>query len=203
MGVASTIVTAVVTLLGVTLGGWLTLWNQDRLWRREHARQWRDIRISAYQDFLTAYREYLAFVQDVNSKITAVPHPRRPGELMPFFDSDGRPYKEKLEAARMTVNLVSERPETSDALFLIMRRVRALAGARAGHSPDEVPDELFDSLFAAHNSFMSAARKELGLPEITGYLSGHYWRKPYDETRRSEAELHRNDQQDAGRNEGA
>jgi hypothetical protein len=166
MDVASTIVTATVTLLAVTLGGWLTLWNQDRLWRREHARQWRDIRLSAYQEFFSAYREYLAFVQDANSKITAVPHPQRSNELMPFFDSDGRPYKEKLEATRMTVNLVSERLETRDALFLLMRRVRALAGARAVHSPDQIPNELFRRVFEAHNAFMSATRKELGLPDV-------------------------------------
>jgi hypothetical protein len=85
---------------------------------------------------------------------------------MPFFDSDGRPYKEKLEATRMTVNLVSERLETRDALFLLMRRVRALAGARAVHSPDQIPNELFRRVFEAHNAFMSATRKELGLPDV-------------------------------------
>jgi len=85
---------------------------------------------------------------------------------MPFFDADGRPYKEKLEATRMTVTLVSEKLETRDSLFLLMRRVRALAGARASHSPDELPNELFRDLFAAHNAFVSAARKEVGLPDI-------------------------------------
>ena len=85
MDVASIAITAAVTLLGVTLGEWLSVWNQDRIWRREYARQWRDIRLSAYKDFLSAYRAYLAFVQDPSSKITAVPHPRRPDELMPFL----------------------------------------------------------------------------------------------------------------------
>jgi hypothetical protein len=44
--VGSITVTAAVTLLGVALGGWLTVWNQDRMWRREHSRQWRGM--SAY-----------------------------------------------------------------------------------------------------------------------------------------------------------
>jgi hypothetical protein len=165
---ADTSITAVVTLLAVALGGWLTVWNQDRIWRRDHARQWRDIRLSAYQDFLSAYRRYLAFAQDPAARITAVPHPRRTDELMPYFDADGLPYKEDLEAARMSVSLVSERPETRDALFLLMRRVRAIAAARARQSPGEIPEDSYLSLFAAHNAFVSAARKELGLPEMPG-----------------------------------
>jgi hypothetical protein len=64
--------------------------------------------LATYQDFLTAYREYLSFAQDPNAKISAIPHPRRSDEMMPFFDADGRPYKEKLEATRMAVSLVSE-----------------------------------------------------------------------------------------------
>lgn len=170
MDVASIAITAAVTLLGVALGGWLTVWNQDRVWRREYARQWRDIRLSAYKDFLSAYREYLAFVQDPSSKITAIPHPRRQDELMPFFDADGRPYREKLESARMGVTLVSQEPGTRDAVFLLMRRVRAIAAARASKPPTEMADELFPNLFAAHNAFVSAARKELGLPDIPGDL---------------------------------
>jgi len=166
VNVASVAITAVVTLLAVMLGGWLTVWNQDRMWRREHARQWRDIRLSAYQDFLSAYRQYLAFVQDPNSKITAVPHPRHPDELMPFFDADGRSYREKLESARMGVNLVSQEPETRDAAFLLMQRVRAIAAARATKSPEEIVDDSFPNLFADHRAFISAARNELGLPNM-------------------------------------
>jgi hypothetical protein len=170
MDIAATVAAAVATLLGVLIGGSLTVWNQDRMWRRDHARQWRDIRLSAYKDFLSAYRAYLAFTQDPNSKITAIQHPRRTDELIPLFDADGRPYREKLEGARMTVTLVSQNAVTRDALFLVMQRVRAIAAARAIHSPDEMPDELFLNLFAAHNAFESAARNELGLPPIAGDL---------------------------------
>lgn len=127
-----------------------------------------DIRLSAYQDFLSAYRAYLAYAQDPSSKISAVPHPRRTDELMPFFDADGRPYREKLEAARMTVSLVSKSPETIDALLMLMKRVRAIAAARANYSPGDIPGELFKNLFAAHHSFVAAARKELGLAVMPG-----------------------------------
>jgi hypothetical protein len=168
--VPSIAITAAVTLIGVALGGWLSVWNQDRVWQREHARQWRDIRLSAYREFLSAYREYLAFIQDPSSKIAAVPHPHRLDELMPFFDADGRPYKEKLESARMVVTLVSQESETRDAVFLVMRHVRAIAAARATSSPKEIGEDLFVKLFAAHNDFVSAGRKELGLPYMPGDL---------------------------------
>ena len=165
MNLLSNAITALVTLLAVSLGGWLSLRNQDRMWHRDHERQWRDIRLANYQEFLTAYREYLAFAQDPKAKISAVPHPQRDGVMMPFFDADGRPYKEKLEAARMGVSLVSELSETRDALLVLMRRVRQIAAARATHSPADMPDQLFPALFAAHGAFLSAARKELGLSE--------------------------------------
>jgi hypothetical protein len=170
VNVPSIAITAAVTLFGVVLGGWLTVWNQDRIWRREHARQWRDIRLSAYKDFLSAYRAYLAFVQDPGSKIAAVPHPHRQDESMPFFDADGRPYREKLEATRMGVTLVSQEAETRDALFRVMRCARAIAAARATNLPDELSNDLFQNLFAAHNEFISAARMELGLPYMSGDL---------------------------------
>jgi hypothetical protein len=89
---------------------------------------------------------------------------------MPFFDADGRPFREKLESARMLATLVSMNPETRDAIFLLMRRVRAIAAARATKLPGEVGDDFFQNLFAAHKAFMVAARKELGLPDMPGDL---------------------------------
>jgi len=122
--------------------------------------------LATYQDFLSAYREYLAFVQDPAARITAAPHPRRSGDMMPFFDSDGRPHKERLEAARMAVNLISEFPETIDALLYLMQRVRNLAAARATYTPAEIPEDLWVALFAAHNDFVVATRRELGLAAV-------------------------------------
>ena len=83
--------------------------------------------------------------------------------MMPFFDSEGRPHKERLEASRMAVNLVSEFPETMDSLLYLMQRVRNLAGARAAYAPAEIPQDLWIALFAAHNDFVRATRRELGL----------------------------------------
>lgn len=44
-------------MLAVLIGGWLTVRDQDRLWRRDQDRQWRDIRLNAYTDFIGAARE--------------------------------------------------------------------------------------------------------------------------------------------------
>jgi hypothetical protein len=165
IGLIGNAVTAMVTLIGVALGGWVSVRSQDRLWRRDHARQWRDIRLSVYRDFLTAYREYVAFIQEPTAKITAAPHPRNKGEMMPFFDKNGLPYRERLEATRMAATLVSERSETRDAVLILMRRARNLAASRAKQAPSEMPSEMFEALFAAQDAFERAARCELGLTD--------------------------------------
>jgi hypothetical protein len=90
--------------------------------------------------------------------------------MIPFFDSDDRSHKERLEATRMAVNLVSEFPETIDALLYLMRRVRNLAAARVACTPSEIPEGSWKALFVAHDGFVIATRKELGLsnrPEVS------------------------------------
>lgn len=164
MDLASTVVTGVVTLVAVVLGGWISVQNQDRLWRIDHARQWRDIRLTAYKDFLSAYREYIAFTLEPTASITARPHPRRSGDMMPYFDEAGRRYLEKLDAARTAVRLVSGTPEIGDILDLLVRRARRIAAARAAHAADEIPDNYWQELFDAEHALVTAARKELGLP---------------------------------------
>jgi hypothetical protein len=159
-------VTAAVTLAAVLLGGWLTVRTQDRLWRRDHARQWRDIRLKAYGDYVTAFRQYIAFTLEPAAKIVAVPHPRRPGELMPFFDSDGRPYKERLEATKTQVLLVAESQTTLDAARRLLLHARRVAADRATHEVGQVPSETFERLWRAERSFVAAARQELGVPLV-------------------------------------
>lgn len=166
MNLTASAVTAIVTLVGVALGGWLTLRNQDRLWRRDHARQWRDIRLSAYTEFLSAYRQYIAYVLDPNAHILTEPHPHRSDELMPFFDEAGRPYKEKLEAAVMTIRLASEHPDTPETAENVIRSARHIAAARATHSERSIPHHLFHELWQADRQFVVAARRELGLTNI-------------------------------------
>lgn len=166
VNVAASVITPVVTLLAVVLGGWLSTHNQDRLWRRDHARQWRDIRLSTYSEFLAAYRQYIAFTLEPTARISAIPHPSRPDELMPFFDETGRPYREKLESARMAVRLVSDQPATSEASGELINRARQIAAARATHSPQDIPRELFNELWRVQRKFMVATRSELGLSDM-------------------------------------
>ncbi|MFF1608841.1 hypothetical protein ACFVYA_13770 [Amycolatopsis sp. NPDC058278] len=166
MNFATSATTSFLTLMGVLLGGWLSTRNQERLWRRDHARQWRDIRLSAYNEFLSAYRQYLAFALDQDARIFASPSPRKPDEMMPYFDEVGRPYREKFEAAIMTVRLVSAQRETADAAKELIDRTRRIAAARATHTEQDIPTELFDELWKAHRRFLVAARQELDLPDI-------------------------------------
>lgn len=172
MSLVGNAITAVVTLLGVLLGGWLSVRNQDRLWHRDHTRQWRDIRLSAYNDFLSAYRQYFAFTLEPEAKITNVVRPEL-SEPLPYFDEHGRPYKENMDAALMAARLVSEMPETLDALNSLATRVRSIAAARATHAADDIPQERFQQLWKAQQAFLTAARQELGLPQAPPLAADH------------------------------
>lgn len=167
MNVWGNVITAVVALVGVLLGSRMSFRNQDRLWWRDHERQWRDIRLSTHNDFLSAYRQYVAFTLEPTANITSVPHPRVPGEQMPFFDEIGRPYKENLEAAFTAVRLVSELRQTVNACVGVVIGARQIAAARAEHSERDLPSEPFQELWSAEQAFLVAARKELGLTAMS------------------------------------
>lgn len=172
MSLVSSAITAVVTLLGVLVGGWLSVRNQDRLWHRDHARQWRDIRLAAYNDFLSAYRQYFAFTLEPEAKITTVVRPEV-SEPLPYFDENGRPYKEKMDAALMAARLVSERPETLAALNGLATGARGIAAARATQAADSIPQDRFQRLWEAQQAFLTAARVELGLPPVPFLAADH------------------------------
>lgn len=172
MSVTGNVITALLALLGVALGGWLTLRNHDRSWQREHARQWRDIRLDTYNTFLTAHRQYVAFTLEPTAKITAIPHPRLPDQMMPFFDEAGRPYKENVDSALTAVRLVSDLPETVRTCVYLVRAARQIAASRATLSESDLPSESFARLWSVERDFLAAAREELGLsamPRNPGY----------------------------------
>lgn len=163
MNVAVASLSAATTLIAVVLGGWLTVRAQDRLWRRDHQRQWRDIRIEAYTRYLTAFREYIAYILRPATKVQAVPRPRRPQEFMPFFDETGSPYKERLEAEKTALRLIAVGPRVVRACNLMIRCARALAADRATCGVDAITPERFENLWSAEREFVLAARAELGL----------------------------------------
>ena len=155
--------TAVTTLLAVLLGGWLTLRSQDRSWRRDHQREWRDIRLAAYAGFIDAFRQYIAYVLRPDAQITSAPRPRPPNDLMPFFDEAGTPYRERLESSKTRLRLVCERAPVVAASNEMVRRARLLAAERATHDVERIPGTLFERLWESEREFVLAARQELGL----------------------------------------
>jgi hypothetical protein len=175
MNLFSNGITAGVTLFAVLLGGWLSTRSQEQMWRRDHARQWRDIRLAVYREFLTAYREYLAFAREPDARISAVQHPFRSGTMMPFFDEIGRPYVERLEAKELAARLVSERPATQEAVEQLLARVRGIAAARAAHKPEGISPEDYRSLWDAEAHFLATARRELGLPPLSQGTTDDNW----------------------------
>jgi hypothetical protein len=163
VNVAQVSVTAATTLIAVVLGGWLTTRAQDRLWRRDHQRQWRDIRLAVYTNFLHAFREYVAYVLQPAARVVAVPRPRPPNDLMPFFDEKGSVYKERLEATKTALRLISGRPGVVQASNMMIRHARSLAADRATSEIDSISPERFERLWSAEREFVLAAREELGL----------------------------------------
>lgn len=163
MSVAEVGVSATTTLVAVVLGGWLTVRAQDRLWRRDHQRQWRDIRIDAYIRFLTAFREYIAYVLRPTTRVLAVPRPRKPHDLMPVFDDAGSPFKERLDAAKTALRLIAASPRAVRACNTMIRHARLLAADRATHEVDAVASGRFEDLWSSEREFVLAAREELGL----------------------------------------
>ncbi|WP_156161959.1 hypothetical protein [Nocardia vulneris] len=163
MNIWGNAMSALAVLCGVVLGGWLSTRNQDRQWRRDHQREWRDIRLSAYHDFVAAYRQYVAFALEPSARISAVPHPWIAHELVPYFDEVGRPYKERLESAWTGARLVFDSVETADAGLRVLTSARQVAAARANHGSEEIPPALFRELWRSQDTFVAAARKEMGL----------------------------------------
>jgi hypothetical protein len=163
MGLVQVGITATATMLAVLIGGWLTLRAQDRLWRRDQDRQWRDIRLNTYTEFINAFREYVAFFLQADARISAVPRPRAPGEPMPFFDETGTKYKERLESAKTSLRLVTDQAALVRASSAMVHQARKLAASRATHEVDELPSAEFDALWACEREFITCARTELGL----------------------------------------
>jgi hypothetical protein len=167
----NTIITAVVTLSAVLIGGWLTWKGEDRLSRRERERHWRDTRLAAYLEFLVSFRQYIAYVLEPDSRIRAIPHPRRPGDLMPFFEGGGTTYRERLEASKTTLRLVALSEETIERSRALVRLARQVAAARSDCDAGSIPHEQFEKLWVAEWMFVSAARAELNLRELN--LANH------------------------------
>lgn len=163
VNVGGIVVTAVTTLGAVLLGGWLTIRSQDRVWRRDHRRQWRDIRLAAYTSYLTAFREYVAYVLRPGVRILAVPRPYPPNDLVPYFDETGSSYKERLESTKTALRMIAGCARVVRASNSMVRHARLLAADRATNDVDSIAPERFERLWTAEREFVLAAREDLGL----------------------------------------
>ncbi len=152
----------VLALVGVGLGGVLSLRAQDRAWRREEVRRWRDARRATYAEFVAAVRQYRAFVTgpDVGVEVWSHPDGTR---LIPGVAAEGAEHQTRMEAAFTAVQLVAQDQETVNKAHLLSSIARRVAVARAVHGAGRVPSELDESLFIAERDFLNCARRDLGL----------------------------------------
>ncbi|MGV9611128.1 hypothetical protein [Nocardia xishanensis] len=149
----------------------LTLRNQKHMWGREYERHWLDIRLSTYNDFVVAYRQFVAYALSETVKVVAIPHPRIPGEKTPLFDDRGLRHKVRLDSAWMATRMVCTSIDVSNACLEVVTIARQIAATRADCTAEEVPPELLNRLWTTQHRFLSAVREELGLdtmPPLAG-----------------------------------
>ena len=158
-------VTAGAALLGGVMGGWFAFFRDKRAWLHEHEKHWQETRLETYKEFLTAHREYLAYVMLDTTRIEARMHPRL-DEMMPFFDADGRPVRQRQEAAFTALRLVTLNQETEAAMVKLVTSARQIACARAEYDPKSIHSDLFAATSRYEQEFINAARRELGLAPL-------------------------------------
>jgi hypothetical protein len=162
-------------LLGAGIGAFIPFYRDKRLWKRESEKYWLDTRLATYKELLSAHRQYLAYVMLPDTLIEALPHPRFPGELMPFFDEKGRPVVERHDAAFSALRLVAMSQPTEQAMANLVTSARQVACARAEMQPKQLGSGLFEKTSSYEQAFINEARRELGLPELErGYGIG-WW----------------------------
>ncbi|WP_406081019.1 hypothetical protein [Micromonospora sp. NBC_00858] len=106
----------------------------------------------------------MTFVLNPAARIIAVPRPRDPGDLMPFFDDEGSRHRERLESTKTALRLVAGRSEVVSGSSELVRQARLLAAVRADSGVEALPADRFDALWEVERRFIEAARAELGLP---------------------------------------
>ncbi|WP_326629898.1 hypothetical protein OIE67_38950 [Nonomuraea fuscirosea] len=152
-------------LAGVGLGGLLSSRAQDRAWKREEQRRWRDARRSTYGDFVAAVRQYRLFVSGPDAAVEVWMHPDGT-RLIPAIGPGGADYQTKMEASFTAVQMVAQDQETVNKAHFLASIARRVAVARAVHGPGKVPSDLDESLFTAERDFLNSARRDLGLPDM-------------------------------------
>ncbi|MFE0155192.1 hypothetical protein ACFWY5_49205 [Nonomuraea sp. NPDC059007] len=154
-----------IALAGVGLGGLLSSRAQDRAWKREEQRRWREARRSTYGDFVAAVREYRSFVSGPDTSVEVWMHPDGT-RLIPAIGPGGAEYQTKMEAAFTAVQMVARDQETVDKAHFLAGIARRVAVARVVYGPGKVPSDLDESLFTAERDFLNSARRDLGLNDM-------------------------------------
>ena len=152
-------------LAGVGFGGLLSSRAQDRAWRREELRLWRDARRRTYGEFVAAVRQYRLYVTGPDARIEVWAHPGG-GRLVPAIGIEGASYQEKMEATFTEVQMMAPDQQIVDKAHLLTSIARRVAVAHAVHGAGQVPSELDESLFTAERDFLNSVRHDLGLVDL-------------------------------------
>ena len=160
-----------IALLGVWIGGRLTLRTQRASWERADQQHWRDMRHAAYTEFLGAIRDYRSYIGRSSTKIGARKHTDGL-RLMPEFEPSSSHHIQRLDAAFAQVQLVSPDQGTVDAARRAARISRRVAVAKALEESAVIPYEFDLQFWEAQLAFVNAVRLEFDLPTISN--AGHH-----------------------------
>jgi hypothetical protein len=154
-----------VALLGVWLGGLLTARTQERAWRQEESRRWCDTRLATYGEFVATIRDFRTWVLRPDARIDALRHPDGL-RVVPSFGSDDSPAYQRIESSLAQVKMVAADQRTVDAALHHMRIARRFAVARSIYGITDIPAKLWVRLFSTELEFVNSARAELGLSTV-------------------------------------
>jgi hypothetical protein len=157
------VLSPIVALLGVLLGGVLSSRTQRETWSRDQERREREAIRSACAGYVAAARRFMSYVRDRNTKITVVSDPERGGDKTHVLKDLS--YHLEVENASAELLLVVRTVETVQHARKLRRSLSKLALARAERPGSALPDELAE-VRAAEMGFINAARAELGSPAL-------------------------------------
>jgi len=159
------IVSSIVALVGVWIGGRLTFRTQEKGWKQTESQRWRDLRQATYGDFLAAVRRYRTYVGRNETRFELAPYADGI-RLSPRLDEQGMVHKQALDAALAQVQFIAQQQQTASATRTLVSMARRTAVAKTIYGSKTVPTRIDDMFWHSELAFVNAIRAELGLSPL-------------------------------------
>ena len=160
-----------IALLGVWIGGRLSFRTQEKAWKQAEVQKWREIRRSAYGDFITTARRYRTYIGKTNAANIRIRH-FKGAYLDVDLDDEGVAHKRDLDAALAQVQLMADDQGTVYAARALVGMTRRFAAGKGVYRTQEIPPEyITEAYWNAELAFINATRTEFGM---SSFVPGQY-----------------------------